>query len=117
MSCEHDGHAHGEAHKHEHKDHVHDSPAEFEGIYDFTHAGGTFDVHLRPGGQFFAPMFQAKATWRITPDEHLLIDWAKFGKYDLTLTSKSACCPPEFEGSAVGDAANWRQVSDEHVSR
>ena len=27
--------------------------ATFEGIYDFTHPGGTFDVHLRPGGRFF----------------------------------------------------------------
>jgi len=25
------------------------SPTKFEGIYDFTHKGGTFDVHLRPG--------------------------------------------------------------------
>ena len=108
MSCDHDGgHAHGEAHKHEHEGHVHDSPSEFEGIYDFTHVGGTFDVLLRPGGRFFAPMFQAKATWRITPDQRLLIDWAKFGKYDLALTAKS---PPAFDGSAVGQPDNWRKM-------
>ena len=50
-----------------------------------------------------------------TQDKNLKIDWAKFGKYDLTLTSKSACCPPEFEGSAVGDAANWRQAESEQM--
>jgi hypothetical protein len=25
------------------------APASLEGVYDFTYAGGTFDVHLRPG--------------------------------------------------------------------
>ena len=37
--------------------------AKLVGIYDFEHAGGAFDVHLRPQGKFFAPKFQARAFW------------------------------------------------------
>ena len=84
------------------------APAEFEGVYKFQHPGGTFDVHLRPGGRFFAPNFQARATWDITDDKHLRIDWAKFGKYDLALVSET---PPALDGSAVGDPQNWRKMS------
>lgn len=84
------------------------APAEYEGIYDFTHPGGTFDVHLRPGGRFYAPQFQARATWDISEDKKLRIDWAKFGKYDLTPKGTS---PPSFEGSAVGDLKNWRKMA------
>ena len=119
------------------------SAAELQGIYDFTHAGGTFDVHLRPGmfpyvvvyacttltrssppplhalimcyvrtcyirtrrararahalthalthalahththartdsttgGRFFAPQFQAAATWNMLEENKLYIDW------------------------------------------
>lgn len=49
---------------------------------------------LLSGGRFYAPMFQARATWDVTEDKHLMIDWAKFGKYDLELKSTS---PPAFE--------------------
>jgi len=87
------------------------SPTKFEGIYDFTHKGGTFDVHLRPGGCFFAPQFQATSTWYVTQDDdkitHLRIDWAKFGKYDLKQISDTT----SFEGSFVGDAKNWRKMA------
>ena len=156
------------------------TPKRYEGIYDFTHPGGTFDVQLRPEGNFFAPQFQARATWDLTEDNHLIIDWKRFGKYQLSLVeselmmnglncgncgnalkkalmevegiaevtaetksdtgshpnkvvvkgtaSKEAVrvaiakldagrgkftladCTPEFEGSAVGDPANWRKM-------
>ena len=87
------------------------------------------------GGRFFAPNFQARATWDLTEDKRLLINWAKFGNYELTMKGSS---PPEFEvvsvptsvpcsalaaqsvrqhllkhvmqGSAVGDPANWRKM-------
>ena len=46
------------------------------------------------GGRFFAPQFQARATWELTEDKRLMIDWVKFGKYDLAMKGSS---PPEFE--------------------
>ena len=37
-----------------------------EGVYDFEHPHGVFDVHLRSNGRFFAPKFQCKAKWHAT---------------------------------------------------
>ena len=82
------------------------APTDLEGVYDFAHPGGTFDVHLRPGGRFFAPLFQARASWSLAEDQRLLIDFQKYGRYELTRLEGSA----EFEGSAVGDPSNWRKM-------
>ena len=81
--------------------------AKLEGVYKFEHPGGEFEVHLRPELRFFAPKFQAKATWHITETGELTIDWGKFGQYALQLKD-----PPTrtFEGSAVGKPENWRKV-------
>lgn len=79
------------------------------GVYDFHHPGGTFDVHLRSGGHFFAPMFKARGcTWEQTEDKHLLIDFGKFGDYRLDMKNEE---PPEFEGSAVSQPSNWRKMN------
>ncbi|KAL3893630.1 MAG: hypothetical protein SGPRY_014097, partial [Prymnesium sp.] len=83
---------------------------DLEGIYDFQHAGGSFDVHLRSNGRFFAPKFQAKASWELREEgtqKKLFIDWAKFGKYELLvdLTTKSGT------GSAVGKPESWRKMA------
>ena len=80
--------------------------AKLEGVYKFEHPGGEFEVHLRPELRFFAPKFQAKATWHITETGELTIDWGKFGQYALQLKD-----PPTrtFEGSAVGKPENWRK--------
>lgn len=77
------------------------------GVYHFEHAGGTFDVHLRPGGQFFAPQFMARSSWELTEDRNLLIDFGKFGDYRLAMTNGQ---PAMFEGSAVGQPSNWRKM-------
>lgn len=82
--------------------------AAYEGVYDFTHAGGTFDVHLRPGGRFFAPQFQADSTWKMVDDKKMAIAWGNFGNYELAITGDES--PPAWEGSAVGDAKNWRKM-------
>ena len=87
--------------------HIPARPINSEGVYDFQHAGGTFDVHLRPGGQFFAPKFMARSSWELTEDRHLLIDFGQFGDYRLAMTNEQ---PPMFEGSAVGDPSNWRKM-------
>ena len=33
--------------------------AKLEGVYDFEHPHGVFDVHLRSKGRFFAPDYEA----------------------------------------------------------
>ena len=75
-----------------------DAVAKLVGVYDFTHPHGTFQVHLRPGGKFFAPQYQAKATWVVTEAGQLSIDWGKYGQYELQLID-----PPTraFKGSFV----------------
>lgn len=79
------------------------------GVYDFHHPGVTFDVHLRSGGCFFAPMFKTRGcTWEQIEDKHLLIDFGKFGDYRLDMTNAE---PPEFEGSAVSQGSNWRKMN------
>jgi len=78
-----------------------------EGIYDFQHAGGSFDVHLRSGGRFFAPKFQTKASWTLDSENKLFIDWGKYGKYELLVNpaDKSAA------GSAQGKPESWRKMA------
>ncbi len=88
------------------------SAASLEGVYDFEHAGGVFDVHLRPGGRFFAPKYQAGgATWELgTADDGgrlLLIDWKKYGKYELKLDGGDA---RSLSGGAVGKPESWRKM-------
>ena len=82
--------------------------AKLLGIYNFQHAGGTFDVHLRPKGNFFAPKFQARASWNVTEAGELHIEWGKYGQYRLDLVD-----PPtrSFSGSAVGKPESWRKMS------
>jgi len=78
------------------------------GVYDFEHPSGKFDVHLRTGGRFFAPNFQARATWTITEAGELFIDWAKYGTYQLQLKDPTT---RYFEGSAVGKPESWRKMT------
>ena len=80
------------------------------GVYDFTHPRGSFEVHLRPGGRFFAPMFPAKTLWMCTagPTGQLLIQWAQYGQYALSMDASSPI--PSFTGSVVGRSEDWRKV-------
>lgn len=81
--------------------------AKLVGVYDFTHPHGTFQVHLRPDGKFFAPQYQARATWVVTESGHLSIDWGKYGQYELDLTDAATRA---FKGSFVGQPDNWRTM-------
>ena len=84
-----------------------DGAAKLEGVYDFVHAGGNFDVHLRSQGRFFAPKFQARATWNVTEAGELFIDWGKFGQYQLSLKDPAT---RSFEGASVSKPDSWRKV-------
>jgi hypothetical protein len=85
-----------------------DGAAKLEGVYAFIHAGGQFDVHLRSGGRFFAPKFQARANWTVTEAGEVTIEWGKYGQYKLDLVD-----PPKrvFEGSLIGKPESWRKMS------
>jgi len=62
---------------------------------------------LRPGGRFFAPKFQARATWNCTEAGELFIEWGKYGQYKLELTDPTT---RSFSGSAVGKPDSWRKM-------
>ena len=82
--------------------------AKLLGVYDFIHRGGTFQVHLRAGGHFYAPNFPTKSLWMTMPgkDHKLLIQWKEYGSYALNMISPM----PSFHGSEVNKPDNWRQV-------
>jgi hypothetical protein len=78
------------------------------GVYTFQHAGGEFDVHLRSQERFFAPEFQARASWHTNLEgDTINIDWGKFGKYEMKLTDKETRA---FSGSLVGKPESWRKM-------
>lgn len=89
--------------------------AALEGVYNFEHAGGVFDVHLRSKGRFFCPKFQAaKATWSLGMVEGqgkgvVYIDWQKFGTYELAPTEAGEGVRT-FQGSATGKPESWRKM-------
>eukprot|EP00958_Prasinococcus_capsulatus_P026034 scaffold4521_cov388-Prasinococcus_capsulatus_cf.AAC.14 len=62
---------------------------ELAGVYNFEWSGGKFEVHFRPGGYFFAPLYQADAHWTIEGDT-VLIEWGKVR--DGIITIRSASC-------------------------
>ena len=77
------------------------------GVYHFEHPKGSFEVHLRSEGRFFAPKFQARASWVITEGGQMTIDWGKFGQYEMNLTDPATRA---FQGSVLGQPENWRKV-------
>lgn len=85
-----------------------DALAKLEGVYNFEHAGGTFDVHLRSKQRFFCPNFQAKAEWHCSEAGELEIKWGKYGEYKLQLKDPGTRA---FEGSAVGKPESWRKMA------
>lgn len=87
-----------------------ETEVELQGVYDFAYAGGSFDVHLRSGGRFFAPEYQQPATWNYDPPiKKVSIDWLKYGKYELTLAEGGEAAK-EFHGALVGKPESWRKM-------
>jgi len=85
-----------------------DAISKLVGVYEFQHPKGSFIVHLRTKGRFFAPKYQAiGATWNITEVGELSISWGKYGNYEMEIKDPST---RYFEGNAVGDKANWRKM-------
>ena len=78
------------------------------GIYNFSHPGGVFEVHLRSANRFFAPAFPCDSTWTSESSGKILIDFAKYGKYALEIDANGFL--PTFAGSAVGAPDEWRQM-------
>ena len=83
------------------------------GVYDFTHPGGAFEVHLRSRSRFFAPNFKENSMWRCDRSAdastyQLLIEWGKYGRYalDMDMAAHPPCCA----GSAIGQPENWRTM-------
>ena len=93
-----------------------DTSGRLVGVYEFAHPNGVFEVHLRPGGRFFAPNFPSKASaWKCDNSCcadgpcQLLIEWGKYGQYALDIDTAAVplCC----SGSVKGDLQQWRKVS------
>ena len=64
----------------------------FEGVYDFTHPCGSFEVHLRPGGKFFAPKFQTKSSWMLSGNA-LGVDFGKYGARTARTRARARAAP------------------------
>ena len=86
--------------------------------YSFQHAGGEFEVQLRPGGIFYAASYpDPKARWAVKEvagaGTTVCINWGQFGYYELAVTDASTL---EASGSAVDLAtgvaapADWRKM-------
>ncbi|EOD04698.1 hypothetical protein EMIHUDRAFT_107607 [Emiliania huxleyi CCMP1516] len=73
------------------------------GYYAFEWSGGTFEVQLRPGGEFWCPRFAAPATWQFSGGT-LAIDWGKYGEYVLRLSGDALA------GGARGNESDWRKM-------
>jgi len=81
-----------------------------QGVYSFSHPHGSFEVHLRSKGRFWAPRFQCKSTWVLGGKaDTLQVDFAQFGKYSFERTADG------FSGAAVGDADNWRRMAKQRA--
>ncbi len=57
-----------------------------EGVYNWSYSGGSFQVELRPFGSFYCKSYPASATWAMV-DKKVTVDWKKFGKYELEVSS------------------------------
>jgi hypothetical protein len=55
---------------------------DLEGVYNWSYSGGEFLVELRPFGKFYCKSYPASSAWSLE-DKTVLIDWRKFGKYEL----------------------------------
>ena len=75
------------------------------GVYEWTYAGGSFTVALRPNGTFFCALYPAQATWQAV-DGGLLVDWKNYGQYEFTAESNGV-----IEGSVRGEPSNWRRMA------
>jgi hypothetical protein len=83
--------------------------SELVGWYDLSWKGGSFEVCLRPAGQFFCPKFMAQARWTLEGNS-VSVDWAKFGKYEFTVAADKS-----MEGNLLPknpeDESNWRKCT------
>jgi hypothetical protein len=62
------------------------APAEFEGIYDFTHPGGTFQVHLRPGAYFCVDLHTRFNRQRVELQDSELEEHVDITKVEIQIT-------------------------------
>ena len=91
-----------------------------EGVYNWSYAGDSFQIELRPFGSFYCKSYPATATWTLV-DKTLRVDWKKYGKYELdvcviridfaTFTFiRNITSPP---GQGLGDAVARRRFGQQ----
>ena len=91
------------------------------GVYEFAHPNGTFEVHLRSKGRFYAPKFPEKSVWTCTNECcldgkiccQLQIEWGKYGRYQLDMDMSAL--PPCCSGSVAGNPESWRKVYEDRA--
>ena len=75
------------------------------GVYDWSYAGGTFEVALRPNNTFYCAKYPAQSSFAVT-DSKLYVDFGKYGQYEFSLGN-----PDLLEGSLRGDPSKWRKLA------
>ena len=77
------------------------------GIYSFEWRGGTFDVQLRSGGEFWCSSYPALSAWSFSSSV-LEIDWGTYGEFVLRRQGSG----DELVGGVRGDEEfQWRKMT------
>jgi hypothetical protein len=77
-----------------------------EGWHSFTYSGGSFEVCLRPGGNFHCPAYPETARWCVLPGtQTIAIAWGRYGNYILNYVG-----PQQWAGSVAGNPDDWRKM-------
>ena len=78
--------------------------------WNFQYEKGEFPVEFRGDGfnHFVCKSHSAHAHWDFNDDENkLLIDWAQYGKYEMTIDVAAKT----MTGNKLGQPANWRKAN------
>jgi hypothetical protein len=75
-------------------------------VYEWSYAGGKFDVVLRPHGVFYCSKYPAQATWTME-DNKMLIEWGKFGSYEFPFLGNLDVV----DGYGTDNKTNWRKLT------
>lgn len=75
------------------------------GVYNWTYAGGSFEVEFRPNGVFYCKNYAVSGSnWKIQ-DNILVVDFKKYGVYVFPTNNNGI-----IEGYAQNDQNNWRRL-------
>mmetsp|Transcript_15101 Transcript_15101/g.38321 ORF Transcript_15101/g.38321 Transcript_15101/m.38321 type:complete len:113 (-) Transcript_15101:263-601(-) len=76
------------------------------GIWDFSYAGGTFEVAFLASETFYSREYLCKSKWTRSAPTTVQIDWVQFGNYTLEVAADGKT----MSGSVTGQPGEWRKA-------